>query len=379
MKKMMKKAACLGLASAMMLSVFAGCGEKKDDTVFKIGGLGPLTGGAADYGISVKQGAEIAIKEINEAGGIKVGDKTLQLEMKFEDDEASAELATTAYNAVMDWGAQVILGNVTSGACLAVNPLSHEDGILQLTPSGSAAGCTEYDNGFRLCFTDPLQGELMADYVKEKGYTKIAVIYNNTDEYSTGIKDAFSAKVAANGGKIVAEEEFATDATDFMAQLTNIKSTEAEVIFVPAYYNDAAYIISQSIELGMELPFLGCDGWDGVLEQLKDNPNAADGAVFLSPFVATVEDEAVQSFVKKYEAAYSSTPSQFAADGYDCIYVIKAAVEKAGSVENADVIAAMVGLEFDGLTGSATFDAAGEPNKGAKFIEIKNGTYTVQE
>jgi len=378
MKKMMKKAACLGLVSAMMVSAFAGC-NKKDDTVFKIGGLGPLTGSAADYGISVMQGAKIAIEEINEAGGIKVGDKSLKIEMLFEDDEASAETAVTAYNAVMDWGAQAILGNVTSGACLAVNPLSNEDGILQLTPSGSAAGCTEFDNGFRLCFTDPLQGELMADYAKEKGYTKIAVIYNNSDEYSYGIKDAFKARVAKNGGEIVVEEAFVTNASDFTAQLTKIKSTDAQVIFVPAYYNDAAYIISQSIELGMNLPFLGCDGWDGVLAQLKDNPNAADGAVFLSPFVATIEDEAVKSFVKKYEEAYGSTPSQFAADGYDCIYVIKAAVEKAGSVKSEDIIAAMIGLEFKGLTGSATFDEKGEPNKGAKFIEIKNGTYTVQE
>ncbi|MCH5273893.1 MAG: ABC transporter substrate-binding protein [Lachnospiraceae bacterium] len=375
----MKKAVGLGLAAAMAVSMFAGCGNKTDDTVYKIGGIGPLTGSAADYGISVKQGAEIAIEEINAAGGIKVGDKTLKIEMKFADDEASAELATTAYNSVMDWGAQAILGNVTSGACLAVNPLSYEDGILQLTPSGSAAGCTEFSNGFRLCFTDPLQGQLMADYAKEQGYNKIAVIYNNSDDYSFGIKDAFKARVAENGGVIVAEEAFVTDATDFTAQLTNIKSTDAQVIFVPAYYNDAAYIISQAIELGMNLPYLGCDGWDGVLAQLKDNPNAANGAVFLSPFVATVEDEAVQNFVKKYQEKYKSTPSQFAADGYDCVYVIKAAVEKAGSVENADVIAAMVGLQFEGLTGSATFDKNGEPNKGAKFIEIKDATYTVQE
>lgn len=377
--KKMKKTVCLGLVAAMAVSMFAGCGKKTDDTVYKIGGIGPLTGSAADYGISVKQGAEIAIEEINAAGGVKVGDKTLKIEMKFEDDEATEGLAPTAYNAVMDWGAQAILGNVTSGACLAVTPLSNKDGILQLTPSGSAAGCTEFDNGFRLCFTDPLQGQLMADYAKDHGYNKIAVIYNNSDDYSFGIKDAFKARVTENGGEIVAEEAFAKDATDFTAQLTNIKSTDAQVIFVPAYYNDAAYIISQAIELGMNLPYLGCDGWDGVLAQLKDNPNAADGAVFLSPFVATIEDEAVQNFVKKYQEKYNSSPSQFAADGYDCVYVIKAALEKAGSVKNADVIAAMVGLEFEGLTGSATFDAKGEPNKGAKFIEIKNASYVVQE
>lgn len=347
---------------------------------FLIGGIGPLTGGAASYGISVKQAAEIAINEINAAGGVTVGDKTYQFELAFEDDEASEEKSPQAYNTLMDQGINVLMGTVTSGACLAITDLTYEDGILQITPSGSAQDCTKNPNAFRICFTDPLQGETMADYAINKlGYSKIAIIYNNADEYSTGIKDAFEAKVAELGGTIVASESFVTDDVDFNTQLTSIKGTDAEVIFVPAYYNDATYITKQAKELGMTLPFLGSDGWDGVLGTVTD-ASTIEGAVFLSPFFAADTAENVVSFVKAYEAAYGATPDQFAADAYDAIYVIKAAMEKAGSIENADLIAAMTQIEIDGLTGdNMSFTADGEPNKGAKFIKIVNGEYTAVE
>ena len=347
---------------------------------FLIGGIGPLTGGAASYGISVKQAAEIAINEINAAGGVTVGDKTYQFELAFEDDEASEEKSPQAYNTLMDQGINVLMGTVTSGACLAITDLTYEDGILQITPSGSAQDCTKNPNAFRICFTDPLQGETMADYAINKlGYSKIAIIYNNADEYSTGIKDAFEAKVAELGGTIVASESFVTDDVDFNTQLTSIKGTDAEVIFVPAYYNDATYITKQAKELGMTLPFLGSDGWDGVLGTVTDT-STIEGAVFLSPFFAADTAENVVSFVKAYEAAYGATPDQFAADAYDAIYVIKAAMEKAGSIENADLIAAMTQIEIDGLTGdNMSFTADGEPNKGAKFIKIVNGEYTAVE
>lgn len=347
---------------------------------FLIGGIGPLTGGAASYGISVKQAAEIAINEINAAGGVTVGDKTYQFELAFEDDEASEEKSPQAYNTLMDQGINVLMGTVTSGACLAITDLTYEDGILQITPSGSAQDCTKNPNAFRICFTDPLQGETMADYAINKlGYSKIAIIYNNSDEYSTGIKDAFEAKVAELGGTIVASESFVTDDVDFNTQLTSIKGTDAEVIFVPAYYNDATYITKQAKELGMTLPFLGSDGWDGVLGTVTDT-TTIEGAVFLSPFFAADTSENVVSFVKAYEAAYGATPDQFAADAYDAIYVIKAAMEKAGSIENADLIAAMTQIEINGLTGdNMSFTADGEPNKGAKFIKIVNGEYTAVE
>lgn len=378
MKKAMKRVLSLGLISAMAVGAFAGCGKKDTGSSdeFLIGGLGPLTGQAASYGVSVKQGAEIAIDEINAAGGVKVGDKTLQLKLEFADDEASGDTAMSAYNSLMDKGIQALLGTVTSGAGLAIAETTDADGIFQITPSGSAQDLTAYDNAFRLCFTDPVQGVTMAHYAVETlGLTKIAVIYNNADEYSTGVMQAFVDEVGKIGGEIVATEAFVTDAVDFTTQLTSIKGTDAQIIFVPAYYQDAAYITTQAAELGIDLPFIGSDGWDGVLAKVVD-PSVLEGAVFLSPFFATDPDPAIQSFTKKYQEKYNAVPDQFAADGYDSVYVIKAALEKAGSTESADLIKAMTEIEVDGLTGSVTFDASGEPTKGVKFVKIVNGEYT---
>jgi branched-chain amino acid transport system substrate-binding protein len=376
MKNNIKKILGLGLTLSLVAASFAGC-SSKDSGTFMIGGIGPLTGGAASYGTSVKQGAEIAIEEINAAGGVIVGDEKIKLELNFMDDEAAAEKAVTSFNALMDAGADAIMGTVTSGAGMGIIELTSDEGILMLTPSGSAAGLTQYDNAFRLCFTDPLQGVTMANFAKEQGYNKIAIIYNNADEYSTGMMQAFTDQVAANGGEIVASESFVTDDVDFNTQLTAIKATDAQVIFVPAYYNDAAYITTQAADLGITLPFLGGDGWDGVIAQTV-NPAVLEGSIFLSPFLATDTNEAIQAFVTKYNEKYSTVPDQFAADGYDSVYVIAAAMEKAASTKSEDLIAAMTQINVDGLTGAMTFNADGEPNKGAKFIEIKGGQYTAR-
>lgn len=396
----MKKLVSLGLAAVMAVSLTAcgsgdsvtettkgaetAAGETKDaanattgnNEAFVIGGLGPLTGGAASYGLSVKQGAEIAINEINAAGGVTVGDTTYDLILNFLDDEASEETAVTAYNSLLDQGINALLGCVTSGACMAVTDLTAEDGILQITPSGSATPITENDNVFRLCFTDPLQGVTMAQYVIDHGYESVAVLYNNADEYSTGVYEAFKEKLnELDPALLVAEEAFTTETVDFSTQLTTIKNTGAKVIFVPAYYEAAAYITKQAKDAGIEADFIGSDGWDGVLAQVTD-PAVVEGAVFLSPFLAT--DPAVADFVKAYETAYKATPDQFAADGYDTVYVIKNAMEQAGSIESTDLIAAMTKVKVSGLTGEVTFDVSGEPNKSAKFIQIIDGNYTAQ-
>lgn len=377
MKKSLKKVLSLGLVSVMTASLFTGCGKNDSSSnEFIIGALGPLSGSAASYGASVKQGAEIAVEEINAAGGVKVGDETVQLNLNFVDDEASPEVAISAYNSVMDKKAQAILGAVTSDSHMAITDLLNEDGILAITPSASIAGATAYPNIFRLCFTDPLQGVTMAKYAVETlGHKKIAVIYNNSDPYSTGVKDAFNAEVANLGGEIVANEAFEEKAVDFSTQLTKIKGSGAEIIFVPTYYEKASFIATQASELNVGLPLIGSDGWDGILAQVVDT-KVLEGSVFLSPFVATDENPAVQSFVKAYQEKYKAVPDQFAADGYDVVYVIKAALEEAGSVESEDLIAAMTKIKVDGLTGSVSFDASGEPNKGAKFVKIVNGEYT---
>ena len=376
MKKFMKFVSAVAAVSL----VAAPLAVSADEKTFLLGGSGPLTGAAASYGASVKQGAEIAIQEINDAGGAQVGEDTYKFELAFEDDEATEDKAVQAYNTLMDKGINGFLGCTTSGSCIAVAQLSQQDGILQITPSGSAEGCIEPDNAFRICFSDPEQGVAMADYaVDTLGYKKIAVLYNVADEYSTGIYDAFTAEVEAKGAEIVDAESFNTGDVDFNSQLTSIKGTDAEAIYVPAYYQDITYITKQASELGMELPFLGSDGWDGVLKTVTD-PATVEGCIFTSPFCASVDDEKVVNFVKAYQDAYGETPDQFAADAYDGVYAFKAAVEEAGSIESADMIDAMTKISVSGLTGDPiTFDASGAAVKDVKFVTVKDGQYTYVE
>lgn len=351
-----------------------------DGDTFLIGGIGPLTGAAASYGNSVKQGAEIAIKEVNDAGGIKVGDKTYKFALDFADDEATEDKATQAYNSLMDKNINAVMGGVTSGACIAIVDQTAADGILQITPSGSAEGCITNDNAFRICFSDEAQGIAMADYATDVlGLTKIAVIYNAADEYSTGLQTAFEAQIKAKGGEIVASEAFQTGDIDFGSQLSKIKGTDAEAIYVPAYYQDATYITKQAKDKGIDVQFLGSDGWDGVLGTVSD-ASTVEGCIFSSPFCATVDEAKVVTFVKAYEDAYKATPDQFAADAYDTVYTMKAAMEKAGSIESAELIAAMPEITVDGLTGEGmTFEATGAAVKEVKFVEVKDGKYQYAE
>ena len=383
MKKFMKFVSAVAAVSL----VAAPLAVSADEKTFLLGGSGPLTGAAASYGTSVKQGAEIAIQEINDAGGAQVGEDTYKFELAFEDDEATEDKAVQAYNTLMDKGINGFLGCTTSGSCIAVAQLSQQDGILQITPSGSAEGCIEPDNAFRICFSDPEQGVAMADYaVDTLGYKKIAVLYNVADEYSTGIYDAFTAEVEAKGAEIVDAESFNTGDVDFNSQLTSIKGTDAEAIYVPAYYQDITYITKQASELGMELPFLGSDGWDGVLKTVTD-PATVEGCIFTSPFCASVDDEKVVNFVKAYQDAYGETPDQFAADAYDGVYAIKAAAEKAEitpDMSTSDICdalkTAMTEIQIDGLTGTEMhWTAEGEPQKAPKAVEIKDGKYEMMQ
>lgn len=363
------KLASVACAAAMMVSATAMAAEEE----FLIGSIGPLTGDVASYGISVKQGAEIAVAEINKAGGVTIGDTTYKFAMDSQDDQGSEDIAVQAYNTVMDDGANVIMGAVTSAPCIAITSYTYADGILQITPSGSAEDCIANDNAFRICFSDPEQGVAMADYLFDTvGISKVAVIYDTASDYSTGIKDAFEAEFADKGGEVVTSEAFQTNDEDFNTQLTSIQSTDAEAIYVPAYYQDAGHITKQAAEKGMDLPFFGSDGWDGVQNQVAD-PALVEGCIYTSPFCAAADDPKTAAFVEAYEAAYGSTPDQFAADGYDCVYTYKAAMEQAQSIENEDLIAAMTEITVEGLTGTMTFDASGAPIKDVLIVTIKDG------
>lgn len=376
----LKKLTAMLLIGVLALSA-AGCskssseGESASADTIKIGGIGPITGEQASYGISAQNGAQIAVDEINAAGGIN----GKQLELFFEDDECNEQKSVNAYNTLMDKGVNAIIGSVTSACSIAVSAVSEKDGILQITPSGSAAECTSTPNAFRICFTDPLQGQTMAQYIVDEGLSKVAVIYNNGDEYSKGIHDAFAAKLEELGGQIVCDESFTKGDVDFKTQLTKIQSSDAECIFLPIYYADVAKISEQAASLGLSLPYYGCDGWDGVIKQLNGDTKNIEGAVFLTPFVTTDTDEKVQAFVKTYNEKTGADPDQFAADGYDAVYAIKAAVEQTnGDLSNEALIGAMTQISVDGLTGKMTFDENGEPNKSTKVAVIENGAYVAK-
>lgn len=374
----MKKVVSIVLAICMATSLVACGGANAQGEALKIGGIGPITGGAAVYGIAVKQGAELAVKEINAKGGI-------QLALNYQDDEHDAEKAVNAYNNLKDWGMQVLMGTVTSTPCLAVADKTYEDRIFQLTPSGSATDCVKYDNAFRVCFSDPNQGTASAQYIAEnKLATKVAVIYDSSDVYSKGIYETFAAEAKSQNLEVVAVEAFTADSkTDFNVQLSKAKSAGADLVFLPIYYNEATLILTQANKMGYAPKFFGCDGLDGILTVDQFDTKLAEGVMLLTPFAADATDKLTVDFVKAYSEAYGEIPNQFAADAYDAIYAIYAACEKAGvtSAMKADEICekmmkAFTEISLDGLTGlGMTWTADGEPNKAPKAVKITNGAY----
>lgn len=371
----------LVIVAMLLVGTLFGCG---DDTSgkFVLGGIGPITGTAATYGQSVRNGAQIAVDEINAAGGVN----GVKLAFLFQDDEADGAKSVPAYENLMDQGMQILIGAVTSGASVALNDAVGKDGILQITPSASQLeAANQNPNAFRVCFTDPLQGVAMADYAYNTlGYKKAAIIHNQDDDYSTGMYKAFVEEFKKLGGKIAEDVSFAKDASDFSAQMTKIAASDADFLFMPIYAEKAAQIIITANEKGVKLPLLGGDGLDGILEYLTgDNAKLCEGLIYLTPFVSTDADPKVQAFTETYTKKYGKAPDQFAADAYDAVYLAKLAIEKTGctdptKLDNAALVAAMTQIELDGLTGKMTFDASGEPNKGAKVAKIENGTYVAQ-
>lgn len=389
--KSFKKFAAMAVSAAMLLAG-AGCSQSENapanegasnGNTIKIGGIGPVTGGAAVYGQAVKNAAELAVKEINAAGGIN----GMTIEFKFEDDVHDAEKSVNAYNALKDWGMEVLMGTVTSTPCQAVVEETHKDNMFQLTPSGSAVECIKYDNAFRVCFSDPNQGVASAMYIgNNKLASKVAVIYNSSDVYSTGIYEKFAAEAANQPFEIVAAEAFTDDSkTDFTVQLQKAKDNGAELIFLPIYYNEASLILQQAAAMNYDVKYFGCDGLDGILALENFDVKLAEGVMLLTPFAADATDDKTVAFVNAYKEAYGDIPNQFAADAYDAIYIIKAAAEKAGVTasmsvsEKCDALKkAMTEVAVDGLTGNGiVWSAEGEPTKEPKAVviaieEVKN-------
>ncbi len=380
----MKKIVAIMLAALMVLGT-AACGQggaQKSSGTWKFGSSGPLTGDAAIYGIAATNGIQIAVDEINANGGIAGS----QIEFKAEDDVADGETAVNAFNTLMDWGMQVMLGTVTTGACISMSAVANQERVFCLTPSASSADVTkDKDMMFQICFTDPNQGTGSADYIAANlpGH-KIACIYRNDDAYSQGIRDTFIKEAGVKGLEIVYEGTFTADtATDFSVQLTAAQSAGADFVFLPIYYQPASVIINQASQMGYAPTFFGVDGMDGILTMEGFDPSLAEGVMLLTPFAADAQDDLTKNFVKKYQEKYGETPNQFAADGYDCVYVVKAAIEKAGltaDMKAADLCEALktaiTQIEVTGLTGQGmTWAANGEVSKFPAAVIIKDGVY----
>ena len=351
------------------------------DKVFKIGGIGPVTGAAAVYGLAVKNGAQIAVDEINADGGIN----GYQIEFNFQDDEHDAEKSVNAYNTLKDWGMQVLMGTVTSAPCVAVADKTNADNMFQITPSGSSVECAQNPNVFRVCFSDPDQGAASATYIAEnKLAEKIAVIYDSSDVYSSGIYEKFATEAANQGLEIVDAEAFTADSNkDFSTQLQKAKDAGADLVFLPIYYTEASLILKQADTMGYAPKFFGCDGMDGILQVENFDTKLAEGLMLLTPFAADAQDELTQKFVTSYKENYGETPIQFAADAYDAIYAIKAAMEEADITPETSVSdtcdkmkEAMLKIKVNGLTGEdMTWTEDGEPHKAPKAVKVVDGAY----
>lgn len=387
----MKKVLAVLLALTMVVLCFAACGSKddagagsSDAKTIKIGLSGPLTGSAAQYGIGVKNGAQLAVDEINEAGGIN----GVKLELKMEDDEADGEKAQNAYSALIDWGMQISMGTVTSGACIAFQGKASADNMFVLTPSATAPDAIKGDNAFRVCFADPQQGVESVDYITSHNLaTKAAVIYDSSDAYSSGIYEAFAAEAAKKGLEVVTAQSFTADTkTDFSAQIQAIKSSGADLVFLPIYYAEASLIIQQAKTANLNVTYFGCDGLDGILTQENFDASLAENVMLLTPFAKNATDNYTVNFVTKYSEKYGeATMNQFAADAYDAVYIIKQAIEKAGVTPDMSASdtcealkTAITQIEYSGVTAKGmTWTADGEPTKPPIVVKIENGAYTI--
>ena len=387
----MKKFISVMLVAAMAVTALTGCGSnsgsssKKDADKYYIGGIGPTTGATAIYGTAVKNGAQIAVDEINAAGGIN----GKQIEYRFEDDQNDAEKAVNAYNTLKDWGMQMLVGTTTTAPCIAVAGKTASDNVFQITPSASSPDVLSSGNGnvFQVCFTDPNQGVASAQYIAEnKLATKIGIIYDSSDVYSSGIEEKFEAEAKTQGLNIVSKAAFTADSkTDFVTQLQKAKDAGADLLFLPIYYQEASIILKQADTMGYKPKFFGVDGMDGILTVENFDTKLAEDVMLLTPFAADAKDKTVQNFVKTYKEKYEDTPNQFAADSYDAVYALKAAIEESKATTDmsaSDMCDALKGamtkIKMQGLTGGKdglTWNESGEVTKSPKAVIIKNGAY----
>ena len=395
--KKIAKVTCLLLALAMMMSTLTACGSgetttessteststetsgtdaSSSDGEILLGMIGPLTGDYANYGTSVRDGAQIAVDEINEAGGVN----GMKLVLSAQDSQGDPDSAVSAYNKLMDDGMDISLGCVLSGEAASVITAAAADDILILTPTSSAKDCiAANDKAFRICFNDPDQGTASANYIADNNLaTKVAVFYQSDIDYSDGLYETFEAQAAERGLEIVEVQTFTDGSkTDFSTQIDAIRASDCELVFLPIYAAEAATFLTQANGVLNDVVYFGCDGLDGIQTKGIDL-SMIEGLMMLTPFAADAQDEKTVNFVAKYEPIHGSTPDQFAADGYDAVYTAKAVLEATGKVPGdadftSSLVDAMYEIQVEGLTGTMTWNEEREPNKDAKAMVFHDG------
>ena len=372
----MKKLNVVLMGAALLLTACGGAKESAEEAkVMKLGGIGPLTGPLAIYGVTSTNGSKLAFEEINKNGGI-LGK---QVEYIVLDEKGDSTEAVTAYNKLVDEGVVALIGDITSKPSLAVAEVAAQDNLPMITPTGTQFNITEAGpNVFRVCFTDPYQGVVLANFAKNNlNAETAAVVVNNSSDYSDGVAKAFVEQAEKLGLKVVAKEGYSDGDKDFRAQLTKILPTNPDVLVVPDYYEQVALLTTQAREVGIKATFVGPDGWDGVAKTLDASAyGAVENSYFTNHYSLQDQSPKVQNFLKAYKEAYNEEPSAFSALSYDAAYMMKAAIEKAGTTDKQAVVDALKNLDYDGVTGHLTFDENNNPVKAVTVLKIVNGEYT---
>ena len=383
---MNRRSLIAGVAGLGSAAILAGCTNDGDAKAagsgaagaagtFKLGAVGPLTGANASYGVSVCNGTELGAKDFS--------DDTFKFEVNKQDDVADGEKAVNAFNTLLDWGMQALVGPTTTGAAVTVAPEANDVPVFMITPSASSTKVTEgFDCVFQACFTDPNQGSNAAKFVAEKlADKKIAILYRDDDDYSTGIRNGFKEQAEASKLQIVDEKTFQEGSqSSFKDQLTSFQAAGADLVFAPIYYTPASALLANAKDMGYTFTLMGCDGMDGLLGVENFDTALAEGVYLMTPFSA--DDEKNADFVKAYQDAYGETPDQFAADAYDCVHAIHEALVSAdadptaAAEDLAPVLAeAIQKISIEGLTGKLSWNDKGQVEKEPTAYVIKDGKY----
>lgn len=376
------------LVGVVMILVLVACGGSKeapeqttqtDGETVLIGGLAPLTGNVSQYGIATNNGIKLAVDEINAAGGV-LGK---QIEYIVEDEQGDQEEAVNAYTKLVHQdGVVAIVGDVTTKPTMAVANVAARDNVPMITATATGEAVTQYgENVFRACFIDPYQGELMAHYAADRlGAKKVAIIFDNGDDYSSGVAEAFKNTAEELELEVVYYEGYTSGIDDFSAQIARIKEQDPDVVMSPSYYEDVSNIISEARGVGLDVTFLGSDGWDGVQHQIDPGKyDVLENAYYCSQYSRQSTDPKVQAFITTYQETYNMEENMFAVLGYDAMHMMAAAINEAGSVDPDAIAEAMKNLNHEGLTGTTTFDENRNPVREAYITEFVDGEPVVKE